>query len=36
MLDFDESEIEIVLNGPIPEIHFSDQLEHSLVKAWNR
>lgn len=36
VMDFDESEIEVIKIGPFPIIRFSDDLEQKLAKTGNR
>lgn len=36
VMDFDESEIEVIKIGPFPIIRFSDDLEQKLSKTGNR
>lgn len=35
-IDFDDSKVVIIRDGPIPRIEFADQLEHKLAKRWSK
>lgn len=34
--DFEDSDVTVICDGPIPVIDFSDQLEQKLAKKWKR